>query len=101
MNRKDFDSELNSYITDLVGSGGLPAEVASEIYSYIKKLMMNREDYLVEGLTEKIHKWETNMGEDEKSLYSLGLRHAVDFIRGIEPTIAKEYKPLGEDFRPN
>lgn len=101
MNRKDFDSELNSYITDLVGSGRLPAEIASEIYSYIKKLSTVREESLVEGLTEKIQKWETNMGEDEKSLYSLGLRHAVDFIRGIEPSNAKEYKTLGEDFRSN
>lgn len=101
MNRKDFDSELSSYITDLVASGGLSAEIGSEIYSHIKKLLEGREDFLVEGLAEKIHKWETNMGEDEKSLYSLGLRHAVDFIRGIEPSVAKEYKPLGEDFRPN
>jgi hypothetical protein len=41
------------------------------------------------------------MGEDDKSLYTLGIRQAVDVLRGDSPTHAKEYKPLDEeDFRP-
>lgn len=101
MNRKDFDTELRSFITDLVGRSAVPAENATEIYSYLKKLIADREEYLVEGLVEKVTNWESTMGEEDKSLYSLGLRHAIDFIRGIEPTVAKDYKPMGEDFRSN
>jgi hypothetical protein len=40
------------------------------------------------------------MDGDDKSLYTLGLRHGVDAIRGLAPTNSKEYKPIDEeDFR--
>lgn len=34
-----------------------------------------------------INEWESMMGEDDKSLYSLGLRHAIDVMygRNLEP----------------
>jgi hypothetical protein len=37
-------------------------------------------------LMRKINEWETGMGEADHSLYSLGLRHAVDLITEFDPT---------------
>jgi hypothetical protein len=37
-------------------------------------------------LQDKIVDWETGMGEEDRTLYSLGLRHAIDLISGFNPT---------------
>lgn len=34
-----------------------------------------------------IKDWEEKMGEDDKTLYSLGLRRALDVVRGEERTL--------------
>lgn len=101
MNHKDTTTELLAYTTSLVGSGQVGPDLATEIFLFCKKLLEERDEYIVNGLGEKVAKWESAMGDDDKSLYSLGIRHAIDFVKGIEPTNAKEYKPMGEDFRPN
>lgn len=33
-----------------------------------------------------VTEWESMMGDADKSLYSLGLRHAIDIIHGVNPT---------------
>jgi len=35
---------------------------------------------ITETLQEMVKEWEAGMGEDDKSLYSLGLRRAIDII---------------------
>lgn len=101
MKSHDITTELLEYTTSLVGSGQASPELATEIFLFCKSILERRNEYLVNGLAEKVDKWESAMGEDDKSLYSLGIRHSIDFVKGLEPTNAKEYKPMGEDFRPN
>lgn len=36
-------------------------------------------------LTELIKDWEEKMSDDDKTLYSLGLRRALDVVRGESP----------------
>ena len=36
------------------------------------------------------------MGDEDKSLYTLGIRHSIDAIKGVPQN---EYQPIGEDFR--
>jgi hypothetical protein len=36
------------------------------------------------------------MGDEDKSLYTLGIRHSIDVIKGVPEN---EYQPMGEDFR--
>ncbi len=36
-------------------------------------------------LTELIKDWEEKMSDDDKTLYSLGLRRALDIVRGDSP----------------
>jgi hypothetical protein len=100
MEHKNIDSDVLAFTTSLVGSGQISPDLATEIYAFYKSALSRREEYLVDGLAEKITKWETTMGDEDRSLYTLGMRHAIDFIRGIEPTVAKDYKPIGsEDYR--
>lgn len=39
-------------------------------------------DQVVTFLREMISEWETKIGEDDKTLYSLGLRRAIDALTG-------------------
>jgi len=98
-NKKDLESEFMAYTSSLVGSGQITPDLATELFTVFKRITADRETYLVGGLTEKVLKWESVMGDEDKSLYTLGVRHAIDFIRGIEPTNAKQYKPMDDDFR--
>lgn len=40
-----------------------------------------------EEIVSLIKDWEAKMGEDDKTLYSLGLRRALDVVRGEERTL--------------
>lgn len=43
-------------------------------------------DYLVEQLTKLIADWETEV-PDDSSLYTLGLRRAIDVVKGDNPIL--------------
>lgn len=56
---------------------------------YTQVTLREIDDHLaqVTGVIRSIvDEWESMMGEDDKSLYSLGLRHAIDIIYGRSPT---------------
>jgi hypothetical protein len=71
-----------------------------KIIESFDSVVRDRESGITDVLTNKIRNWESTMEGDDKSLYTLGLRHAIDAIKGLEPTNFKEYKPIEEeDFR--
>jgi hypothetical protein len=71
-----------------------------KIIGSFDSVVRDRELGITDVLTNKIRNWESTMEGDDKSLYTLGLRHAIDAIKGLEPTNFKEYKPIEEeDFR--
>lgn len=39
-------------------------------------------------LTDLIKDWEEKMSDDDRTLYSLGLRRALDIVRGESPTLS-------------
>ncbi len=60
---------------------------------YVGVAQREIEDHLaqVTGVIRSIvDEWESMMGEDDKSLYSLGLRHAIDIIYGRNPTTKRQ-----------
>ena len=38
-------------------------------------------------ITDLIKDWESRLGEDDKTLYTLGVRRALDIVRGEERTL--------------
>lgn len=54
--------------------------------SLLKQYLEEWEDDIVDRLSGRIKSWELIMdGELDGSLYTLGLRQAIDVVRGVEP----------------
>jgi hypothetical protein len=98
---KDARYTIVAHLEALMRDGSIKPEVVPSLIRFIDNATSEKNEDLIKTLVQKIQDWEDTMGEDDKSLYTLGIRQAVDVLRGDSPTHAKEYKPLDEeDFRP-
>lgn len=94
MNRAELKRVISGHITEKIMDGSLKPDSAPDLISFIDEAIDSREQYLISGLAELVRAWEASMGEDDKSLYTLGLRRAIDLIR------ESDYKPInGDDVR--
>lgn len=94
MNKSELKQRFQERITGLIMDGSIQPDKAPELISYLIEVINEREDYLVARLAELVSTWEDSMGDEDKTLYTLGIRRAIDVIRETE------YKPInGEDFR--
>jgi hypothetical protein len=94
-------STIVSYLEGMMMDGSIKPEAVPALTRFLDEVVSEGNEDLIKTLVQKIQDWEDTMGEDDKSLYTLGIRQAVDVLRGDSPTHAKEYKPLDEeDFRP-
>jgi hypothetical protein len=66
----------------MIASGQLPIEVATLLIQQIRVAIEDAQFSLRTQIEDKIHLWESLYGEKDKTLYALGLRHAVDMING-------------------
>ncbi len=57
-----------------------------QYHNVVMDELVHHRDKQVEHLKTLIKQWEEVTGQDDTSLYSLGLRHAVDILRGVDPT---------------
>lgn len=86
--RKEQAFEFQKSLMHLQAEGYLSNEAATRV---VHLFIENLDDYcrkVVEVLADKVSVWESGMGEDDKSLYSLGLRRAIDVITEFDPTEA-------------
>lgn len=90
--RKMYAEHLHS----MVFSKTIDASVVPELLKFIDEALDHWEKSLVDELGQKALAWETAMGDDDKSLYTLGIRHSIDAIKGVPKN---QYQPIGEDFR--
>jgi hypothetical protein len=98
---KDARYTIVAHLEALMRDGSIKPEVVPSLIRFIDNATSEKNEDLIKILVQKIQDWEDTMGEDDKSLYTLGIRQAVDVLRGDSPSHAKEYKPLDEeDFRP-
>ena len=98
---KDARSTIVSYLEGMMMDGSIKPEAVPSLTRFLDDVLNEGNEELIKTLVGKIKDWEDTMGENDKSLYTLGIRQAVDVLRGDSPTHAKEYKPLDEeDFRP-
>lgn len=84
------------HLQSMVYSKTVDASVVPELIKFIDEAFTNWEKSLVDELGQKAKAWETAMGDDDKSLYTLGIRHSIDAIKGVPKN---EYQPIGKDFR--
>lgn len=74
---------MNFYkeLLDVVSNPGYRQE---DLYLIVMKKLQRIEDDLVDELTKMIKDWETEV-PDDSTLYTLGLRRAIDLIQGNPP----------------
>ena len=78
----DFANELYKEVTTALLHPGYRQE---DLYIIVNKKIQALKDELTKELTEMIKHWETEV-PDDSTLYTLGLRQAIDLIQGNTPT---------------
>ena len=93
---KDIKKVVADHLQSMVYWKNINASVVPELVGFLDEVFLSWEKSLVEELSQKALAWETAMGDEDKSLYTLGIRHSIDAIKGLP---RNEYQPIGEDFR--
>jgi hypothetical protein len=75
---------VNELYKDLVTTLAHPGYRQEDLYILVTKKLQRLEDDLVDELTKMIKHWEAEV-PDDTTLYTLGLRQAIDLIQGNEP----------------
>ena len=75
---------VNELYKDLDSALAHPGYRQEDLYIVISKKLQRLEDDLVDELTKMVKDWETEV-PDDTTLYTLGLRRAIDLIQGNAP----------------
>jgi hypothetical protein len=73
-----------NFYKELVDALALPGYRQEDLYILVSKKLQRIEDDLVDELTKMVKDWETEV-PDDTTLYTLGLRRAIDLIQGNTP----------------
>ena len=97
MNRdKDIKKVVADNLQSMVYWKKIDAPVVPELIGFLDEVFETWEKSIIKELGQKVLAWEAAMGDEDKSLYTLGIRHSIDAIKGLPQN---EYQPIGEDFR--
>lgn len=77
--------EFQKALMPLQAEGFLNSESASLVTFLFREHLEKYNNSLSEDIHNKARAWEESVGEDDASLYTLGLRHASDIVRGESP----------------
>jgi hypothetical protein len=87
----------------MIANGQLPIEVATLLVQQLRVAIDDAQFAMRTQVEDKIHLWESLYGEKDKTLYALGLRHALDIINGEVATDKNGFngKPYveGQEFK--
>lgn len=73
-----------SLYKELVDALAHPGYRQEDLYILVSRKLQRIEDDLVDELTKMVKDWETEV-PDDTTLYTLGLRRAIDLIQGNDP----------------
>lgn len=93
---KDVRKVYVDHLQSMVYWKTIDASVVPELIKFLDEVFDTWEKSIIKELGQKVLAWEAAMGDDDKSLYTLGIRHSIDAIKGLPQN---EYQPIGEDFR--
>jgi hypothetical protein len=100
---KNFQETIFNTLATLLAQNKFDTDTQLDIYLAMKKAAMDLQDSQVQKLKEKIEYWESVYGQADTSLYTLGLRHAMDILTGQTATDANGFsdKPYvdGQEFK--
>jgi hypothetical protein len=100
---KNFQETIFNTLASLLAQNKFDTDTQLDIYLAMKKAAMDLQDSQVQKLKEKIEHWESVYGQADTSLYTLGLRHAMDILTGQTATDANGFsdKPYvdGQEFK--
>jgi hypothetical protein len=77
---KKLTEQTTNELRQLVRSGQMTPETFTSITKIVESNFDNWIDQKIEQIQAMVIDWENNMGDDDKSFYSLGLRRAIDII---------------------
>jgi hypothetical protein len=87
----------------MIANGQLPIEIATLLIQQLRVAIGDAQFAMRLQVEDKIHLWESLYGEKDKTLYALGLRHALDIINGEVATDKNGFndKPYvkGQEFK--
>lgn len=102
LNDKILDPIVQA-INSMIASNELSVETTAKLMRHISSGISEGTSQLKRELEDKIHLWDSMYGGNDKSLYTLGLRHAVDMINGEVATDKNGFndKPYedGQEFK--
>lgn len=94
MKRSEVKSNIAEHLTGLIMNGDLRPDAAPDLILFINESIETRDQSIIEDIALLVRQWEHAMGEEDKTLYTLGLRRIIDLIR------EDNYLPMSkEDFR--
>ena len=90
-------------INSMIANNEMTVETSTRLMAHINSGISEGMSQLKRELNDKIHLWDSMYGGHDKSLYTLGLRHALDMISGEVATDTNGFngKPYveGQDFK--
>jgi hypothetical protein len=84
--RQEQAFEFQKSLMHLKAEGYLTEDAATRVAHLFVDHLDQYCTKVVDVIKEKVIVWEAGMGEDDKTLYSLGLRRAMDVITETDPT---------------
>lgn len=84
MNKHEIAFEFQKGLTPLVAEGVVSQMAVPLLMAMVTDALDQHSDSLVDTFNRRIHDWESK-AVDDVTLYSLGLRHAVDLIMEENP----------------
>lgn len=82
--RKQLTADFQTSLMPLISGKEITVEMAMAIVPMVAELLERYEDEITDAIELRYREWEDKMGEDDTTLYTLGLRHASDIIQGRE-----------------
>jgi hypothetical protein len=79
--KNSLTSNMVEQLHQYVQRGEITPEALMKISQVVEANTQNWVEAKIQKLEEMVQEWEATMVDDDKTLYSLGLRRAVDVIR--------------------
>ena len=77
---KTFQETIFNTLASLMAQNKFDTYTQLDIYLAMKKAVLDMQEAQVEKMQAKINQWESMYEEADTSLYTLGLRHAIDIL---------------------
>jgi hypothetical protein len=82
--RNDFAFEFQKQLAPMVEEQVLSSQAAHLLTQMVGDMLVQYSNALTEQFAQRYRDWESRVGEDTTTLYSLGLRHATDIVLEID-----------------